>query len=121
MKRSIPIIISISILTIIALISINLIYGSDTIYIADYEPGISYDGNIGKEEPFISVALKNLIKDMPIIILINLLPTVICLGALFKTKILSKSKKDIIIIVLIAIIPIVISSIKLFYQYGSTC
>lgn len=116
-KNIIITIVSIIAITIVLILMNNFIYGTDTIYIADYMPGPMEE----KMPPFLVVAIENLIGDMTLAIIIGIIIATIERKILYKKNIFEKNKIDKILIVLIYIIPIAISAIKLFLLYGYTC
>jgi len=118
MKKNILIaIISIILISILLILINTCIYGSDTIYIADYMPGPIEE----KMPPFIVVAIGRLINDMIIATIIGIIIVTIESKILYKKNIFEKNKINKILVLLIYIMPIVISAINLFMLYDYTC
>lgn len=118
MKKIIIILIPTILLTIVLLAIVSMLYGNDTIWIANYMPNPM---QTTLDTPFWIVRIARLITDMYLISLVTLIPSIIYAIILIKKDILTKNVKDKIIIVIMILAPIIIAGTKLFLQYGYTC
>ena len=125
------IIIVIGIITLLLLILSSILYGNETVYIADYMPGgnpnVTFysDGTYVegpsrsiKETPFEKVRLERLTKDILPIFFSWLILSIIYIVVV---KVLKKKILQHKINIILLIIPIIILGVRLFFQYGYTC
>lgn len=128
MKKKIIITIITTIILILLFITIkNLIYGTDTDYIADYMPGPSIQmgntiisGNSGGSHSFVIVAHRTTMFRVFGFVIFNILFSVFYTKILFKTKIYS-TKKDIIYSFVVFLVPLIICYALIYSQLGYTC
>lgn len=125
-KKIIITIITTIILTLLFITAKNLIYGTDTDYIADYMPSPSLQigntiipGNSGNSDNFVSVAHKTTMLRLFGFIIFNILFSIFYTIILFKTKIYT-TKKDIIYSFVVFILPLRICYALIYSQLGYT-
>lgn len=107
--------------TIILVITNNMIYGTERIWIADYMPSVSLSGEMVEETPWEIVKFERTISDMKVAIVIGLVITAIESIILLKKQIIKKDFKSMIILLIMFAVPIIISAIKLSSIYDFTC
>ena len=115
-KDIIIIAISIVIITVILIILNTQIYGTKTIYIADYMPSPMET----YETPWVIVKARATIKDMGIAIIVGLIIAITEIAILYRIKILKKDERGKLLMVALIIIPVIVSAIKLSSIYGYT-
>ncbi|MBE5819794.1 MAG: hypothetical protein E7310_03105 [Clostridiales bacterium] len=116
MKKYIWIFISILFSSLVLIIINNLIYGTETIWIANYMPPLVHE-----PEPWIKVKLIRTIKDMLIPSGVCVVVTAIISCIFYKKNVFKKDLKSLILIFVLFILPIIISGIILSTKYGFTC
>lgn len=126
-KKIIITIITTIILTILFVTSKNLIYGTDTDYIADYMPSPSLQignttipGNSGNSDNFVIIAHGTTMLRLFWFIIFNIIFSFFYTIILFKTKIY-KTKKDIIYSFAVFILPLIVCYSLIYSQLGYTC
>ena len=123
MKKYLWIIICIILTTIVLIVTNNILYGTERIYIADYMPTSRISpisGKMVERTPWHTVKLDRTISDMKIAFIIGIVLSTIESIILYKKQILKKDIINLILILLIYVIPILIASIKLSSIYGYT-
>jgi hypothetical protein len=127
MKKKIIVTISTTvIITLIFIIAKNLIYGTETDYIANYMPkapiqigNTIISGNSGSFEGFASLAHKTTMSRLFGFIIFNILFSIFYTVILFKTK-LYTAKKDIIYTLIVFIVPLRVCYTLIYSQLGCT-
>ena len=122
-KKIIITIITTIIITLLFIIAKNLIYGTDTYYIADYMPSFSMKiGNTiipGSSDGFASLAHKTTMHRLFCFIIFNILFSVFYTVILFKIK-LYTTKRDLIYTLIVFILPLIICYVLIYSQLGCT-
>lgn len=116
MKKYIIVIISITILSILFIMINEEIYGTEKIYIADYQPSPVET----TRTPWQVTKIFRTIHDMMPIFLINFLIVAIESFCLYKYLIFKKSIECGILVILMIFIPVIISGIALSKIYAFT-
>lgn len=126
-KKIIITIITTIIITLLFIIAKNLIYGTDTDYIADYTPSLSVKigntiipGSSGDSDSFASSAHETTMHRLFGFIIFNILFSILYTIILFKTK-LYETKRDLIYTLIVFILPLIICYTLIYSQLGWTC
>lgn len=114
MKKGIIITANILLGLVIAVAISFLIFGADTIFIADYMPPV-----ISSKPPFYAYVILYLLIHLSILLIPITIIALLQIFILNKNKILF-IKKDILTVLLFWIIPLIGCAIKLIPQYGFT-
>jgi len=115
MKKYVITILSIILISALFFTLNIIIYGTDTIYIADYQPITT------NRQPFILLALCAAILYSSINIILNCFITIILVKIFKKLNIYKKEENTKILTICIFIIPIIVSIIQLILSFGYTC
>lgn len=113
-SKNYKIFIGISMLSLLMLVITSLLYGNDHIFIGNYMPS----PEPVYQPPFAIKRMRQMISDMPVIVLIAVSLSVVQIFIMLKKNIIKKSMHGIIIMGLSIIIPIIIAGVKLFLQYS---
>lgn len=120
-KKMIITIIATTIITLLFIIAKNLIYGTDTDYIADYMPSFSIiSGTHHSSSNFASLAHRTTIHRLFWFIIFNISFSILYTIILFKTKLYEK-KADLIYTLIVFILPLIICYALIYSQLGYTC
>lgn len=120
-KKIIITIIATTIITLLFIIAKNLIYGTDTDYIADYMPSLSIiPGTYHSSSDFASLAHSTTIHRLFWFIIFNISFSILYTIILFKTK-LYETKTDLIYTLIVFILPLIICYALIYSQLGYTC
>ena len=115
MKKYLLIISCIVITTIVLIVTNNILYGTETIYIVDYMPPVEPG-----TPPWHITKLIRTIYDMETAFFIGIILSTIESIILYKMQLLKKDIVSLILALSIYIIPILIACIKLSNIYGFT-
>ena len=115
MKKHLWIIICIILTTTVLIVTNNILYGTERIYIADYMPPLPPGTT-----PWHVVKLNRTISDMNIAFIMGAVLLTIESIILYKKQLFKKDIISLILILLIYVIPILIAGIKLSSIYGYT-
>lgn len=122
-KKIIITIIATTIITLLFIIAKNLIYGTDTDYIADYMPSLSIipgTYHSSSSSDFASLAHSTTIDRLFWFIIFNISFSILYTIILFKTKLYEK-KADLIYTLIVFILPLIICYALIYSQLGYTC
>lgn len=126
-KKIIITIIATTIITLLFIIAKNLIYGTDTDYIADYMPSFSLEirntiipGDLDSSNDFASLAHRTTIHRLFWFIIFNISFSILYTIILFKTN-LYETKRDLIYTLIVFILPLIICYALIYSQLGYTC
>ena len=125
-KKIIITIITTIIITLLFIIAKNLIYGTDTYYIADYMPSFSMKigdtiipSYSGSSDGFASLAHKTTMHRLFCFIIFNILFSIFYTVILLKIK-LYTTKGDLIYTLIVFILPLIICYVLIYSQLGCT-
>ena len=122
-KKIIITIIATTIITLLFIIAKNLIYGTDTDYIADYMPSLSIipgTYHSSSSSDFASLAHSTTIDRLFWLIIFNISFSILYTIILFKTK-LYETKTDLIYTLIVFILPLIICYALIYSQLGYKC